>query len=262
MSSVSICGEGVTGVFSAGGPLLLLADRDRLSPHLPQAVMEEILTADEISYLAQPLHRNTRSRYTIGRALLRLVITYFTEMRVPDRLFKNGMSGPPLDIAHRDGVTVSFSVSHSGNHTLIALCNGEPLGVDIETRRPLKEPLQTAAYAFSTEESEWLKTLDPDIVDTGFFRLWTRKEAVVKRYRGTVAHDMHRFTVPLEISAGVFTIYPQLAGNSGPLGLIDYTFDDRVFGALCCRKAEDRVAVYSIGTDFVNDCLHRFRHLV
>ena len=243
--------------FHTGKPLIALLNREMVSSHFPPGTLEKVLTEDELSFLARPLHRNTRSRYTLGRAVLRILVTHLANTPPPDTLFADGITGAPLDLKCADGDDLCFTVSHSGNYTLFGFCKGKRLGVDIERKRSLKQVFELASYVFSEEERRWLSSMEPAVVETAFFRIWTRKEAVVKYYRGSVAADMHRFTVPLDISCGVFHLSPGLSDTTESLRLIDHVFNDEIFGAWCQQGPDADFSLHEIGADLINDCLQR-----
>lgn len=78
-----------------------------------------------------------------------------------------------------------FSVSHSGNWVACAL-NRTPVGIDIETIRPLSLGIEKKVCC--PAEIEYLEASpDPETRLTRFFELWTRKEALFK-FWGTGLH--------------------------------------------------------------------------
>lgn len=251
----------VSRAFDTGKPLIALLNREVVSSRFPPGILEEVLTAGELSFLKRPLHRNTRSRYTTGRAVLRILVTHLAKTPPRDALFADGLTGAPLDLKCADGAGLCFSVSHSGSYTLLGFCKGGRLGVDIERKRTLKQVRELATYVFSEEESRWLTTMEPALLETAFFRIWTRKEAVVKYYRGSVAADMHRFTVPLDISCGVHSVSPGLSDTTESLWLIDHVFNDDTFAAWCQQGPGADFSLYEIDAELINDCLRRYREL-
>lgn len=74
---------------------------------------------------------------------------------------------------------VSFSLSHSGRHVVVALGEG-PLGVDIEDtgRRPVAD--NVVRRCATGAEQVRLGHLAPGQRPRAFLQLWTRKEAVAK----------------------------------------------------------------------------------
>ena len=136
------------------------------------------------------------------------------------------------------------------------------LGVDIEAVRPIRHMFDLAAYAFSAEESEWLRGLADEAATEAFIRIWTRKEAVVKMYRGTIAHDMDRFAVPLVSTLGTFELTPRLQDDSQRLQLIDFEFPNRRYGAVCWDGKPGETTIHPIELDFVQDRLSHYCDLL
>lgn len=73
------------------------------------------------------------------------------------------------------GTPIHFSLSHSGEIAACALCDA-PVGIDVETERPLKEPL--LRRCFSEEEQRLI--LESEHPAASFTSLWTRKESYLK----------------------------------------------------------------------------------
>ena len=73
------------------------------------------------------------------------------------------------------GTPIHFSLSHSGEIAACALCDA-PVGIDVETERPLKEPL--LRRCFSEEEQRLI--LASEYPAASFTSLWTQKESYLK----------------------------------------------------------------------------------
>lgn len=80
-------------------------------------------------------------------------------------------SGKP--VCNIDGVF--FSLSHSNELCAIAISDA-PCGIDVEVIRPLKESVLNRFY--SAEEKAYV--LASANKDEAFFKIWTRKEALLK----------------------------------------------------------------------------------
>lgn len=80
----------------------------------------------------------------------------------------------------RPAQNLEFNLSHSGRHGLIAVAIDRSVGVDIEVRRPISDPLGVAFQIATPREAELLKQLPTSQVHSAFFDPWTRKEAVLK----------------------------------------------------------------------------------
>jgi 4'-phosphopantetheinyl transferase len=75
------------------------------------------------------------------------------------------------------GGELAFSVAHSGELAVIAISPRGPLGVDLEERRPMRDP-NSFAKRFYTAGEAALVAADPDEL----YRLWCRKEAWSKAH--------------------------------------------------------------------------------
>ena len=80
---------------------------------------------------------------------------------------------------------VQFNISHTRGAVLVGL-HDEPLGVDIERIRPVKEGL--VRYIMNAAEAEAVFAAPcPELM---FTRLWTQKEAVVKCTGEGISNDL------------------------------------------------------------------------
>ena len=79
-----------------------------------------------------------------------------------------------------------FSISHCKQGIAVAVSE-TPIGIDIETIRPLNEGLVRKTMN-DVEQTHILSSLNPEIE---FIRLWTRKEAYVKMQGTGIIADMH-----------------------------------------------------------------------
>lgn len=83
-----------------------------------------------------------------------------------------------------EGNPVYFSLSHSGNKAVVAICD-KPVGVDCEIIRERK--IKGVLSRFTERERDEIN------VDTvRFLYNWTAKEAFIKMKGGTLANDLKR----------------------------------------------------------------------
>ncbi|WP_213290394.1 4'-phosphopantetheinyl transferase superfamily protein [Bradyrhizobium sp. sGM-13] len=92
--------------------------------------------------------------------------------------FDTTAAGKPMLARPAQGL--QFNLSHSGRHGLIAAAKDRCVGVDIEVRRPITDPLGVTLQIATPREARLLKQLPTSQVLSSFFDLWTRKEAVLK----------------------------------------------------------------------------------
>jgi 4'-phosphopantetheinyl transferase len=73
-----------------------------------------------------------------------------------------------------------FSMSRSGSRGLYALARGAEVGVDLEDCSRIVDVEAVGSMFFSLGERGVLSGLEGDTKQRGFYRIWTRKEAVLK----------------------------------------------------------------------------------
>lgn len=109
-------------------------------------------------------------RWGAGRAGLRQILAQrlgTSPARVP---LVRGRRGKP-EIAGSD---LRFNKADSGEVAMVALCRGREVGLDLEAHRELRRAEPIARRFFAPEEQAQAASA------TGFFDIWTTKEAVLK----------------------------------------------------------------------------------
>src|SRR6202012_3586769 len=96
-------------------------------------------------------------------------------------------NGPPFSLR--------FSLSHSPSIAVLAVTNGEPVGVDVEDVKPIEA--EVADSHFSASERSQLNQLRGDAWLRGFYRCWTRKEAILKAEGVGLSRPLDSFDVSL-----------------------------------------------------------------
>jgi 4'-phosphopantetheinyl transferase len=125
------------------------------------------------------LRAEDRARFVESHAALRLILAGYGDRRPQDLIFAQEPGGRPVLASHpRAGL--HFNLSHSGSLALVGISTATPIGVDVEAIRPVGDPLTIARAHFHRNEIAALTQVPQSRQGPTFFRLWTRKEAVVK----------------------------------------------------------------------------------
>ena len=103
-----------------------------------------------------------------------------------------GPHGKP-SLAPGAGPAVGFNLSHSGDRFVVAVALGMEPGVDIERIRTRRDLAGLARWSFSPAEQEEVAAA-PEPMDA-FYRVWSRKEAVIKADGRGIAIGLDRFDV-------------------------------------------------------------------
>lgn len=75
---------------------------------------------------------------------------------------------------------IQFNVSKTSNRFVAAVCLKHCIGVDIELTKEVRNIHQLIADYFTNKESDWIYAQPQASLESAFFGLWTKKEALVK----------------------------------------------------------------------------------
>jgi 4'-phosphopantetheinyl transferase len=141
-----------------------------------------------------PVHQQ---RFVAGRCALRCKLGELTGQD-PVRLeFAYAERGKPL----LPGEPVGFNLAHSGSVALLAAAP-YPVGIDLEHRRHVEFDL-LAREVFSAAEWRRWSHLAPSDKARAFYRLWTRKEALLKGVGCGITENTRSTTVFFEDSDSI-----------------------------------------------------------
>jgi 4'-phosphopantetheinyl transferase len=143
-------------------------------PAAAREAMERVLSPDEHERMGRLVFDRHRRVFAVTRGALRVILAERLGMAAVDLRFEYGKP----HVAGASGP--HFSVSHSGDLTLIAICQRSPIGVDVERLRPVPEAVEIAERFFAPREQQQVRDAPPDERDRAFLTLWTRKEAALK----------------------------------------------------------------------------------
>lgn len=121
-----------------------------------------------------------RRRYTVARGRLRQLLA--ERLRTHPRSIQlcRGVHGKPRLAPGSDAADWRFNVSHSGDLALFAFLRGREVGIDIEAVHALQDVDAISAQYFPPRELAAFLSLAPRDKALGFFRGWTRTEAIAK----------------------------------------------------------------------------------
>ncbi len=100
---------------------------------------------------------------------------------------------------------ISFNVSHSGKHGLIALAPEGRLGVDVEERVPRHDLDGLIRAVLGPDEQAELASVYGSRRLHLFLKLWTFKEALIKALGVGFSLDVSRFQIPSALRRGMTT---------------------------------------------------------
>jgi 4'-phosphopantetheinyl transferase len=131
-------------------------------------------------------------RYAVAHVNLRRILGAYLNLAPKKICFRNNEFGKP-ELAGE--TSLKFSLSHSKSIAVLAVDHAQPVGVDVEDVRPIEA--EVADGHFSTIELSDLRALQGDAWLTGFYRCWTRKEAILKAEGVGLSRALDSFDVSL-----------------------------------------------------------------
>ena len=143
-----------------------------------------------------------RRRFSLCRAALRSILCTVLDCRNEHLAFGVSKYGKPFALLTGVQSPISFNVSHSGNHGLVAVASGGRLGIDLEERVQKRHLDGLIEAVMRPEEQAELAALRGFERLGLFYRLWTFKEAAIKALGTGFSTDVSQFNVPPNLRRG------------------------------------------------------------
>lgn len=169
-----------------------------------------------------------RSRYILAHGMLQEIIKQYTGEELVEIAFTK-YKKPYLP----KYPNLSFNMSHSGNLVLIAFrFDGIPVGVDVEyINSALDTNLIAESYYHEDEQKAVFDTKDPQL----FFKLWTRKEALLKAMEVGLTEEIKKInTLPADSGFSGSGVLSDFNGHS--YDIQSFKLGNHYFGSLATLK--------------------------
>jgi 4'-phosphopantetheinyl transferase len=161
------------------------------------AALRGLLCADERDRADRFRFDRDRSRYTVGRGILRLLLGRYLGRPAARVAFEYGRFEKPRLV----GQPLCFNVSHSGPVALFAFTRLGEVGIDVELDDADFARERIAERFFSPAEVSALRALPQSLQSLAFLTCWTRKEAFIKARGDGLSLALDSFDVNLEPGA-------------------------------------------------------------
>ncbi|MGH3625370.1 MAG: 4'-phosphopantetheinyl transferase family protein [Sciscionella sp.] len=140
-----------------------------------------------------------RARFATARLVAKSAVAELTGQQPADIRFTTRCAGcggphgrPTLGAGYPP---LELSLAHSGDRIVVAIMNGFRIGVDVERVDYAAEVDQLTWQEFDKiERSMWLELPEPDRVE-GYFRVWTRKQSLIKAVDRALDFEMREVMV-------------------------------------------------------------------
>ncbi len=143
-----------------------------------------------------------RRQFLLCRGALRTVLGEALGCRNEQLAFPTTEDGKPWATVDGTAAAISFSVSHSGPHGLIAFAPEGRLGVDVEELAPRRNLDLLMDGVLGEAEKADVASNEGERRLRSFFRLWTMKEALLKAHGKGLLIDATTFEIPRAVRRG------------------------------------------------------------
>ncbi len=138
--------------------------------------------------------KKRQQEYAISRWLRRKFLSLKTNLPSEQINFKKNVCGKP----HIEDQTCYFNISHSHDWVVLAMCESNEIGVDIQKQEHKKSILEIAKQYFSIHEYVMLKDATDKQRTINFYKLWTAKEAVLKALGTGISTGLDKYNFTIE----------------------------------------------------------------
>ena len=174
----------------------------------------EWLDRQERDRAARFRFEDDRRRFLLRHAAYRQILGRAVNRSGRELQFASGHHGKPFLAGVVSSPRLEFSTSHSGDRALLAVATGGVIGVDIERLRPEIIDAALLEQTLTPEEMAAYENLQAEARTRDFFRVWTRKESVLKAAGVGLSVRPRDFSVA--IAQGVLGLWSVFDLDVGP----------------------------------------------
>jgi 4'-phosphopantetheinyl transferase len=224
------------------GTIHLWSARTDPDPALAIAAHQEpifftLLSSDEQARAQCYIVAKARRQFVEVRGLLRVLLGAYLHRKPTSIEFIYSDNGKPSLSATSDEVSIQFNVSHSQAQVLYAFSTDHAIGVDIEGVNPLISYVDLAHRICTPQERRVFDQLPTSLQPQAFYKIWTRKEALVKLGGDRLYEKLSIFEVPAHSTAGTYWVQAE----DRQVWLQDLELVDSFAGAIALPHAPQRI---------------------
>ncbi|MHB1221460.1 MAG: 4'-phosphopantetheinyl transferase family protein [Gammaproteobacteria bacterium] len=162
--------------------------------------LRALLSEDECERADRFRFATHKQRFITARATLRKILGTYLGVNPKEISFAYTEYNKPYLLTPKTSLT--FNVSHSNNIAVYVISSEASVGIDIEKTQSTYNP-DLAKRFFSVEENAALSELTAEEQITEFYRLWSRKEALVKASGKGLTMPLNSFSVVMKDTTSI-----------------------------------------------------------
>lgn len=173
-------------------------------------------------------------KWAFTRQALREILAEYLLQSAETINFEIAENGKPWLKSKLENKPIYFNLSHSGYKALIAITSICEIGVDVEKQKNMTELEEIAKRFFSQKECNALLALPNSQRQAAFFRIWTRKEAVIKANGLGMSMPLDKFNVPITtFNDWIELVISNSCAKNGHYYIYDVIINKEYEAALC-----------------------------
>jgi 4'-phosphopantetheinyl transferase len=153
------------------------------------------LSADERERWLNYRLETRRQQFLVSRGLLRFLLSRYLRCQPQDLEFQYSEHGKPA-LSNTIPSRIQFNIAHSQDWVLFAFSQTLELGVDIEVLEPNLNYKAIAHRFLRQEEGLAFQEIEEHSQQLAFYRIWSRKEAVIKLWGDNLFQGLQLYPVP------------------------------------------------------------------
>ena len=222
-------------------------ERSKLRTQIPhsESALSCLLNAEEQARVQRYIVPKAKRQFIETRGRLRLLLGSYLRRDPASLEFVYSENGKPALATRSGGDLLQFNLSHSQESILYAISTSQAVGVDLEGFNPLISYLDIAQRICTPQELAVFNLLPSAEKPTAFFKIWTRKEALVKLFGDRLYEKLSVFEVPAHANLG--SDWVQVEGR--PIWLQDLDMGDSFAGAIALPTAPQQIIHHHWHTD-------------
>jgi 4'-phosphopantetheinyl transferase len=171
---------------------------------------EDVLAGDEQRRASRFYFDIDRRRFVAAHNSLRRILAIYAGVAPANLAFATGANGKPYLIEYPN---IEFSLSHSGSVAGLVASTRGPVGFDCEQIKHIEERDLPWRQVCSKEELLLVAARDPEARLDFFYKIWTRKEAVLKALGVGISFPLRNLTVISSSCEGCLTLRIPVLGS-------------------------------------------------
>ncbi|MDD1606418.1 MAG: 4'-phosphopantetheinyl transferase superfamily protein [Methylococcaceae bacterium] len=180
-----------------------------------------------------------QQRYIAAHGFLRNILSQYLSVSPDSIRIQKTAQGKPYLVDYPE---LAFNLSHTGNHTAVAVAKNCQLGVDIEQCKHRTNLADLVRKCFSVEEATYWQQLPEAEQTREFYQFWTRKEAFVKATGFGIAVGLRDCAINPD-NPHTFSAVPTVCGAAHTWHSRDIALGEGMCAALVTDKAISNVSV-------------------